>query len=277
MEAQATNAVSSLVQAEFTTLQIAAGIFLLGTLISLAYWFSRREGIGTASWIISLIATLTLTASLVLRYINIGHIPYIKMYETYLFLSWAVALVAVIADPWLKTRIPSTTANLLIGLTLVYIIQWPAISKESAPLSAALQSPWLDAHIATAFLSYAGFAISAGASVAYLIKPNPKFDELAYRLVAFAFPLLALGIILGAVWANEAWGKYWQWDPKETAALVTWLVYAGYLHARMVFGWKGKKAAILNLIGFLCVIFTWVGLSILSRYIETTSLHTYTG
>ncbi|HDS30645.1 MAG TPA: c-type cytochrome biogenesis protein CcsB [Firmicutes bacterium] len=208
---------------------------------------------------------------------NVGHVPYVKLYETFMFMGWAIAVVAVFSDHLIKTRVPSTIASVLTGLTLVYIIQWPETAREGGRLVAALQSPWLDAHIATAFLSYAGFAISAGASVFYLFSPNPKYDDLAYRLVAFAFPLLALGIILGAVWANDAWGRYWGWDPKETAALVTWLVYAAYLHVKMVFGWKGRKAAWLNILGFVCVLFTWIGLNILSKFIETTSLHSYTG
>lgn len=265
-----------LIAAEFTTLQIAALIFAVATLASIVFWFSRNRAVGNSGLGITILATLVLTVSLVLRYINVGHIPYVQMYETYLFCAWCAGVVSIIADILTKSRLPSTISNILVTLVLVYIIQWPDTSKEGMNLVPALQSPWLDVHIATAFLSYAGFAISAGASVVYLIKRNDKVDELSYKLVTFAFPLLGICIFLGAVWANVAWGRYWGWDPKETASLVTWLVYAGYLHARTAFGVKGVKASIFNLVGFGCVIFTWVGLTVISRFIESQSLHVYT-
>jgi ABC-type transport system involved in cytochrome c biogenesis permease subunit len=272
-----TGAGTGLVNAEFTTLQIAALIFILGALASVIFWVTRNKTIGKISYGTSCLALAVLTASVILRYINVGHIPYVQLYETYFFMAWCAGIIAIIADPLSKSRLPTTIANIIVGFILIYIIQWPAMAKEGEHLVPALQSPWLDVHIATAFLSYAGFAISAGASIVYLVKRNEKVDELSYKLVTFSFPLLGLAIFLGAIWANVAWGKYWQWDPKETASLVTWLVYASYLHARIAFGWKGTKASIFNIIGFACVVFTWVGLSILSKYIEIQSMHVYSG
>ncbi len=266
----------SLASLEFLALRIAAIIFLVAALVSLIFWFTRKRQAGIASLTVSIIATATLTVSLIVRYINVGHMPYVQMYETYLFVAWATAFIAVIADFTTRSRLPSSIANVLSGLTLVFIWTWPDTTREGHPLVAALQSPWLDVHISTAFLSYAGFAISAGASVVYFFSRNDKVDELSYKLVAFAFPLLGMAILLGAVWANEVYGHYWSWDPKETAALVTWLVYAGYLHVRLVLGWKGARAGIFNLVGFACVIFTWVGLNVVSKFIELESYHSYT-
>ncbi len=260
---------------EFLTLKMAALLFLLGALVSLLFWFTRSKEVGYGSVVVTLIASIMLTVSLALRYFDVGHLPYVQMYETYLFTAWAIAAIAVIADFWVSTRLPSTIANILAGLILVYVWTWPMGSREGQPLSAALQSPWLDVHIATAFLAYAGFAISAGAGIVYLFNRNDKVDELSYKLIAFSFPLLGMGILLGAVWANVAWGRYWGWDPKETAALVTWLVYAGYLHARLAHGWKGVRASILNIVGFLCVVFTWIGLNIVARLVDLHTLHAY--
>jgi ABC-type transport system involved in cytochrome c biogenesis permease subunit len=260
---------------EYATLQIAAGLFALAALSSLFFWFFQKEPLGKSMWLFNLLAFIVLTASVVIRWVNVGHIPYVQLYETLLFTVWSMGLVAIIVDQTSKTRLPGTIVALLSTFTLAYIIQWPEGSRTGSALMPALRSVWLDVHIATAFLSYAGLAISAGCSVVYLFTKNEKVDELSYRLVAFAFPLLGLAIILGAVWASVAWGSYWNWDPKETASLVTWLIYASYLHMRMVYGWKGKQAAILNLIGFLCVVFTWVGLTILSKYIQFNSQHLY--
>ena len=128
------------------------------------------------------------------------------------------------------------------------------------------------------FVGYAGFTISFGLALLYLVKhryensgkrnsiidsfPDSKvFDELSYRAVAWGFPFLAVGIVSGAVWANYAWGTYWSWDPKETWSLITWLIYAAYLHARVTRGWRGTRAAYLSIAGFLAVIFLYWGVS----------------
>jgi cytochrome c-type biogenesis protein CcsB len=140
--------------------------------------------------------------------------------------------------------------------------------------------------VITCFLGYAAFAVSFGASIAYLIKDRKGnvsseegvlpatvvLDEVIYKGVAVGFLQLAIGIITGAVWANYAWGSYWSWDPKETWSLITWFVYAAFLHARLTRGWRGKKTAILSIIGFAAVIFTFLGVN----YV-LSGLHSYAG
>ena len=137
---------------------------------------------------------------------------------------------------------------------------------------------WLDFHVFTTFIGYAGFAISFGLSIIYLLKERSEakgtqegvmgafpeariLDELSYRAIAWGFPFLATGIVSGAVWANYAWGTYWSWDPKETWSLITWFIYAAYLHARVTRGWRGKRAAYISIVGFLAVIFLYWGVS----------------
>jgi len=268
-------ALSPLAAVEYQTLEIAAVAFIVAFIISLFFWFTRSKALGIVSYGVSVLATVVLTATLVIRQINVGHPPFVQLYETYLFIGWAIAAISVISDPLLKSRLPSSVANLVTGLILFYIWTWDESNRVGHNLLPALQSPWLYVHIATTLLSYAGFAISAGAAIVYLFKRNDKVDELSYKLVSFSFPLLLLGILLGAVWAKEVYMKYWQWDPKETAALVSWLIYAAYLHARLVLGWKGTKASVLNLIGFAAVIFTWIGLNIVSRLIDLGGYHNY--
>ena len=221
MTTEPITAANGLLKAEFDTLQIAAAFFALAALTGIFFWFFRNKSLGKASWGLALIATVMLTVSVVIRWINVGHIPYVSLYETLLFSVWSAAIVGVVADQAARTRLPSTIGMILGTLVLVYIIQWTDASKAGEALRPALQSPWLDVHIATAFLSYAGLAISAGAALIYLFTHNEAVDELSYRLVAFSFPLLGLAIILGSVWANYAWGTYWGWDPKETASLVS--------------------------------------------------------
>jgi cytochrome c-type biogenesis protein CcsB len=158
------------------------------------------------------------------------------------------------------------------------------VRDEIEPLIPALQSNWLTYHVLTCFLGYAAFAVSFGASIAYLIKDRKAnmssensllpqitvLDEVIYKGVGVGFLLLGIGIITGAVWANYAWGSYWSWDPKETWSLITWLIYATFLHARLTRGWRGKKTAILSIIGFCGVIFTFLGVNYL-----LSGLHSY--
>jgi cytochrome c-type biogenesis protein CcsB len=137
----------------------------------------------------------------------------------------------------------------------------------------ALQSSWLGIHVVASLIGYAFFTISFVSSVVYLAifrgsapkRPSLVFslDALTYRTISLGFLFLALGIITGSVWAERAWGSYWSWDPKETWALITWLIYAIYLHARLITGWRAKNRAWLAVVGFLSLIFTYVGVRFL--------------
>lgn len=148
-------------------------------------------------------------------------------------------------------------------------------------LQPALQSYWMAIHVPVMFLSYAAFAVAFGVGLAYLVqewqikskKPSEMsyrlpaledLDRLIYRIIAIAFPILTLGVMLGARWAYDAWGRYWGWDAKETWAFITWLIYAVYLHMRLVAGWRGRKSAYMSLVGFAVVMFTYVGVNYLS-------------
>jgi len=145
----------------------------------------------------------------------------------------------------------------------------------------------LEIHVFVIFIGYAAFALSFGVSIMYLIKtrhkekgkdnailnvlpPESVLDELSYKSIAWGFPFLTLGIITGAVWANYAWGSYWTWDPKETWSLITWFIYAAYLHARITKDWRGKRAAWISILGFISLLFLYWGVSFI-----LPSLHTY--
>lgn len=207
-----------------------------------------------------------LTASLITRAISTGHAPFANHYEFAVSFAWGMILAHVLVEWKYRTRtlalgvLPAIFGMLLYATTLSY---------EAKPLMPALQnSPLLTTHVFCAALAYGSAAVGFGAAVMYLLAPHvpwkgwPKqdiLDDIGYKSVVATFPLLTIMIVLGALWANIAWGRYWSWDPKETAALVTWLVYGAYLHARVTRGWTGKRSAWLLVLGFAAIIFTYFG------------------
>jgi len=220
-------------------------------------WYSSR-----LVWI----ALALLTGSLLARMIVTGHGPFTNQHEFATSFAWGV----LVAYVWFEWRYRVRTLSLAVlpvaaGI-LLYALAQPT---EVKPLIPALQNNLLlTVHIATAVLAYGGAAVSSAAAVLYLVRPHVRWrglpgrellDEIGYRGAIFAYPMLTAMIVLGAIWADVAWGSYWSWDPKETASLVTWLIYSAYLHARVVRDWRGDKAAWLLVIGFGAVLFTFFG------------------
>jgi len=212
-----------------------------------------------------------------------GRIPLTNMYESMVFFSWSIIVLYIFIEIRYGHRFMGIIATLLASLTLALtsVLDLPTAIE---PLIPALQSNWLTVHVITCFLGYGAFTIAFGVSLLYLlnrvlerfVKPLrfiPSFnvlDELNHKAIAIGFPMLTLGIFTGAVWAEYAWGTYWSWDPKETWSLITWFVYALFLHLRMKHGWKGTRSAILSIIGFIVVIFTYWGVNYL-----ISGLHSY--
>ncbi len=218
-----------------------------------------------------------LTGFITLRWIDTGHGPFSGMYEFAIAFSWGIVGLGVLY--WLRYRVMLVSgAAALIALALMIFAAFQ--SSQAAELVPALQQSFLlSTHVAAAALSYGAFTIGFIASILFLMQrktvkswmPSPeKLDRISYNSVIVGFPLLTLVIILGAIWAEEAWGRYWSWDPKETAALVTWLFYVGYLHTRVVKGWAGTRSAVLVVIAFIAVVFTFFG----NYFFE--GLHAYT-
>ncbi len=192
-----------------------------------------------------------LTLSLAFRWSATGHPPYANMYEYTIALGWGSTLFYVIFERVYGQR--SLGAVLFPGITALFTISLLFFPEEISPLIPALQANRILAiHVGMMMLSYSALSVSFGAAVLYFVQdgkrrfqriPSGKvLEEIAHKSVLVGFPMLALGIALGAWWANSAWGRYWGWDPKETSALVTWLIYAGYLHARGLKAWHGKRS-----------------------------------
>jgi ABC-type transport system involved in cytochrome c biogenesis permease subunit len=249
-------------------LGIATLLYLFLCFTHLLYFVLRKERIVLFIWIILWTTLGLLTAGLALRWVEsyrlgIGHIPLSNLYESLIFYAWCVNLLTVL----MRRRLHHPAVTCLVSLVTLFLLGFasisPSVEKGIQPLMPALQSNWLHIHVATCFIAYAAFAISFVAGTLYLIGPKgpipPRdvLEEINYKCIIIGFPMLTSGILTGAVWAHYAWGSYWSWDPKETWSLITWIVYAVFLHARTMRGWKGKTSAIVSMVGFASVMVTY--------------------
>lgn len=254
---------------------------------------ARVEVLGRAGVALTVVAFALNLGGVVLRGVAAGRAPWGNMLEfvttamvaivgTYLLLAWRSRA------RWLGLPVVTLAA---LGNGLAVTVFYVAV----APLVPALHSIWFLIHILAATISAAAFNLGALTALLYLVKtradrrvaqsrppartsylnrlPDARsLDRMSYRFHAFAFPLWTFTVAAGAVWAQFAWGRYWGWDPKETWALVTWVVYACYLHARSTAGWKGRRAAVLALVGVATFWFNFVGVNLL-----VSGLHSYAG
>ncbi len=238
----------------------------------------RTSAIGRYATMLGWLATAALLASLVFRTFATGHGPFANMYE----FSVAFAFGILAAYMWFERRYHQRILGLVaMPVALAMLLYAWSIQGPVEPLVPALQNNLLlTVHVAVAIVAYGSFAIGFAAAALYLVQPEggrwglPKpqvLDEIGYRAVVVGFPFLTLTIVLGAVWADTAWGSYWSWDPKETASLVTWLIYGAYLHARVMRGWRGTRAAWLLMLGFVATLFTYFG------NLFFGGLHSYSG
>jgi cytochrome c-type biogenesis protein CcsB len=270
-------------------LSSATFIYALASVFYIGSFAFKKQTLSKLGFMVLILGFLSNTTGIILRWIEsyqmgYGHAPFANMYESLVFFSWTVAILYIFVELKYKESIIGVFVSPLVFLAIAYASLSPDISSKISPLIPALKSNWLIAHVITCFLGYAGFAVAFGFSIMYFIKPKtpgakPLFaklpswemiDELTYQMVVFGFLFLTIGIITGAVWANSAWGKYWTWDPKETWSLITWFVYAIFMHLRMMKGWYGKNLAWVSILGFLAVLFTYFGVN----YV-LSGLHSY--
>ena len=206
-----------------------------------------------------------------------GHAPYSNQHEFATAFTLGMIGAFLFFQQRYKVR---TLGSVVLPAAALMLLYANTLPDRIVPLIPALQSWVLTIHVAMAIIAYGTFATSAAGAVLYLLNRGNRVswlpraevaDELAYKAVIIGFPAQSLLLMLGAYWASIAWGRYWGWDPKETASLVTWLIYAGYLHARALRGWHGIRTAVLLLLGFAAVLFTFFGNHFLG------GLHTYGG
>lgn len=275
-----------------------------------AYVFTRGENYSRWAHGLLLAAVACHGASLVFRTLA-GHalpdhawyVPWSDWFESLSLFAWLIsaAFLLVQAETHLPVLgafiLPLTCLALVGALTHVPsfisadslgFLQRVDAARAIPPMKPAFQSIWMIIHVPVIFASYAAFANAFGIGIAYLIqerqikskKPSElcyrlpaleDLDRLIYRIVLAALPLLTVGLVLGALWAHAAWGRWWGWDAKETWSLITWLVYLGYLYMRLGAGWRGRRAAYLSMAGFCVVIFTYVGVNFISQKHEFLS------
>lgn len=227
------------------------------------------------------------------------------LYESLLFLCWSLTLIHYFIEKKTSSSwigLITTPSMLVIQVFTCFFL--PEQLQQSSPLIPALKSNWLIMHVSVMLVSYAALICGSLFSIAYLwvhlfielnqqktlyflstklgvlISPinfdsrlvefSHNCENYSYRLIGLGFPFLTLGILSGAIWANEAWGSYWSWDPKETWALITWLIFAIYLHTRYIYKWSGLKSSILASIGFFIIWICYIGVNLLGK-----GLHSY--
>lgn len=251
-------------------------IVMIGYLISMVLYFIffalKKERCAKAAGYTTVFSFLLHTCALVIRGIGAGRLPLTNQYEFATSFAWGICLCFLIFV-W---KYHFQALGVFVTPVIFLIIGYAAMqSREVRELMPALRSNWLSIHVSSAILSYGAFGVSFAVSLMFLIRhrwaDNPfmekhvpeerKLDLISYRAVSFGFLFLTFVIITGAIWAERAWGSYWSWDPKETWSLITWIIYAIYLHLRLSRGWRDRKAAAFAVIGFICVLFTYVGVN----------------
>ncbi|MFA5099791.1 MAG: c-type cytochrome biogenesis protein CcsB [Candidatus Omnitrophota bacterium] len=249
----------------------ASGLFYV--LYFMTQWLSWRR----LGYFMVIVALCMLSAVLALRFAAARSFAVFGLYESMIFFSWLIVSIYLIV-----ARRTGNSVNAIFVLPLVAVLLGFAkfIDNAVRPLPPALRSHWLGIHVTFCFLGYACFVLAFCFAVLYLWQERELksrkvdryffrlpsvglLDSLGYKMIAFGFVFLSLGIISGSVWAQRAWGSFWSWDPKETWSLIMWLVYLVYLHGRLTRGWKGRKSAYIAILGFIIMLFTYLGVSFL--------------
>ena len=240
------------------------------------------------------LGTVLLALGVLTRGLSAHRLPWGNMYEFSCAAALAVSIVFLAIS--LRRDVRWLGIFVVVPVLLTLGVAVTLLYSTSGPLVPELHSYWLGIHVTAAILSGGAFCVSGVVTVLYLavdreerrstagkppgrlnflvekVPSADRLDTLGYRIIAFMFPIWTFAVIAGAIWAESAWGRYWGWDPKETWAFITWVIYAGYLHARVTVGWRGRRAAYISLLGFAAFLFNYYGVNLL-----VTGLHSFAG
>lgn len=257
---------------------------------------TMADRIGRLAFAFTILGVLVHAASVAVRALAVDAVPWSNMYE-FASVAGLVGVIAFLAVLWKAPQIRHLGGFILLPVILLVFLAGTVLYAQASPLVPALQSYWLAIHVTLVSIAEGALMTSAVLTILFLLKtryerladkPGKRLaaftsvgarlpaattlDKVAYRIVAFAFPLYTVAIICGAIWAEAAWGRYWGWDPKETWAFIVWVIYACYLHARSTAGWRGSKAAVIAIVGLTSFWFNFIGVNLL-----VSGLHSYAG
>jgi len=258
---------------------ITIGFYILATAGYIAYLFLQKNHFQQTGYYLLAVGFMFHTILIAYGFVQSGHIPVTNLFETLSVAAWALAGVFVIFQYKFKLKVLGIYAAPLITLVMV-IASW--LPKEPGQVKNIYNSLWLIVHVITIFIGEAAFALACGVGLLYLVQENAikskhhgffyrrlpsleLLDSTGYGCIIAGFFMLSLGLIAGFVYAKSVWGRFWSWDPKEVWSGITWLLYAALLHQRLTVGWRGRKAAIMAVIGFAVVIFTFLGVNFLLK------------
>jgi ABC-type transport system involved in cytochrome c biogenesis permease subunit len=262
-----------------TILSVATFVYLGAFVVFLIAVVSEKDLWGKAGSLMAAGGFILQSAGMAIRWFEsyqsgMGHAPLSNFYESLVFFSWAVAFFSFVWGRGRGRSLINVCAMAAAALFMAYASFSPGVDSRIQPLIPALKSNWLIIHVMTCFLGYASFVVASIAGVLFLVKKGDASEgealgEMLYRSTAVGFIIFTLGIVTGSVWAYAAWGRYWGWDPKETWALITWLIYAGVLHTRIRERGVNNRVAVMALVGLASVLFTYFGVNYLP------GLHSY--
>ena len=263
-----------MLQVENTLFTIVMISYFASMIAYFIYIAAKKEIIAKVALGIQIFGFVLHTTAIICRGIGAGRLPLTNQYEFATSFAWGLCLLAIVFILRFRFHVMGAFISPVMFLMIGYAAMQ---SKEVHNLMPALRSGWLGFHVSTAIIAYGSFGVSFVLGIIFLLRDRlrehgfldqhipdrQKLDLIEYRSVALGMLFLTFTIITGAIWAERAWGSYWSWDPKETWSLITWLIYAAYLHLRIRRGYKGKSAAVFAVVGFVCVLFTYVGVNTL--------------
>jgi len=264
---------------------ISLALYSLAMILYAAMWLATSRLLRISAPCVLVAGLLVNLFQLFSRWAEAAQPPFKTLYESLVLLAACIALVYLVVELVYRARILGLPSALGCAAAMLYAFLRQ--DKDVVNLPPALQSGWFIPHVVVYFFGYAALFVGAAAAVVYLLRPKPirirrrdligretiDLEALLDGSVRFGFALLTVGLMVGCAWAKVAWGDYWVWDPKETWSLVSWLVFAAYLHLHYLGGWRGRRLAVLVLVGFGAVLFTYLGMNLLPT--AEQSVHVY--
>ncbi|MEN6616141.1 MAG: c-type cytochrome biogenesis protein CcsB [Syntrophorhabdus sp.] len=258
---------------------IALGFYIISTFIYALTLSMARPRLEQAAYYAILTGFIAHIASVLTRFFEAGYTPITNIYESLSFLALCIAGFFIYIRRAYRVPMLGSIMAPLVTFIVIVSLNFP---RDIQPLVPALRSVWLPIHAILSFVGNGIFVVGFFISLLYLIAEraikskksfvfSEKFpslstlDSINYKCMSFGFPFLTAGIITGSIWAGFAWGSYWKWDPKETWSLITWIVYAILFHNRLALGWRGKKTAYMMILGFVLIVFTFLGVNFLMK------------